>query len=146
MNHSRKNLCIVVIALAAIVALAAPNSQASGQRLVAQLHEPFIVNGEVHPAGTLAVRDLGRYSPVVTLNQIEVDGLPVGYVMAETTTSAPASADELVFVRDSMGYLVLHAFAWSGEAPRELRPVPMTAAPLRASTGADVEAGQSALR
>lgn len=111
----RKKFWLVLTALIVTTTLFAPQGQASGDRLVARVDEPFEINGEVFPPGELTVRVVDVMSPVVTLHEVGVDGTSLGLVYARQTSSRVAGSDQLIFSRNDGGRLVLHALARSGE-------------------------------
>ena len=73
----------IVVALAALVAMLAPVAVGANHRLVAQVEQPFEVNGQLYPAGELSVRQVHRVSPTSTLNEIRVGQERLGMLLAE---------------------------------------------------------------
>ena len=121
MFRVRKEMWMVIVALTLLVMVFAPNTRAAGQRLVAQVNEPFEVDGRIFPAGQLSVREVRDYSPVSSLNQLCVDGTCLSLWLArESKTAGVSSADELIFTRNDAGILVLVGMALAGEPTREL--------------------------
>lgn len=118
---------LIVVALVALAAWAAPPVLAADM-VTARVPEPFEVNGEVYPPGTLSVKEIGALSPVATLHEFRIDGESRGFVLVRPEAGAPASAStELGFSRAAAGHLVLasvavagrpegtvHAHAWEG--------------------------------
>ena len=122
MPRVRKTLWMMVLALAGLVVLFAPEARAAGRRLVAQIEEPFVVNGQLFPPGELSVRELGEYSPVAKLDEVQVDGRTLGYVVAhELSDDRAADTDALIFARNQDGQLVLQSVAVAGEPTRKLQ-------------------------
>ena len=121
MPKVEKHLWMIVLALAALVVLLAPDSQAADRRLVAQMDEPFEIDGKLYPPGELSVRHQGGYTPVTSLNEIRVDGQILGVVVGRRAAAiAAAPNDSLIFHRAQDGHLVLHSVALVGESPHEL--------------------------
>ena len=121
MYRGEKHLWMIVLALAALVVLLAPDSQAADRKLVVQMDEPYEVSGTLYPPSELSVRRLGHHTPVTSLNEIRVDGQILGVVVgrrAEANAAAPD--DSLIFRRALSGHLVLHSIALVGELPHEL--------------------------
>ena len=112
-------LGLVVVALAALAAVLAPSAAGGDHRLVAQVEEPFAVNGQIYPPGEIAIRHVGQYSPTATLNMIWVDGELLGLFLAELLPEEPEPIDHSFhFARDAESRLVLSGFAPSGERVR----------------------------
>jgi len=121
MPRVEPRLWMIVLALAAVVVLSAPDSHADSHRLVVRMTEPFEVNGTLYPPGMLSVRHLGNYSPVTSLNEIRIDGQILGVVEGRrAVANVAAPNDSLIFRRDRTGRLALHSIALAGEAPHEL--------------------------
>lgn len=120
MARNRLPNWMIVLSLVALAAFFAPEAEAAGYRLVAQMDEPFVVNGELQPAGEVVVKRIGTYSPATTLNEIRIDGQTIGYVLAQSEDRAPAAASELLFVRDGAGRLVLTGLNVSGDRSQEV--------------------------
>jgi hypothetical protein len=113
-------LGLIVFALAALAAVLAPSAAGGDHRLVAQVEEPFAVNGQIYPAGELAIRHVGQYSPTTTINQIWVEGQLLGLFLAEMLPDDPEIGHHSFhFDRDAESRLVLAGFAPSGERVRE---------------------------
>jgi hypothetical protein len=129
MIQQRREHWWIVIALAILVMCFTPATWAAGQRIVADIGEPFEVGGEVYPSGRLSLREIGRLSPVASINEICVDGACPGIVLARETGSLPtAIRNELLFERDARsGHLVLVAVALAGQPIR--RPYRFPGAP-----------------
>ena len=120
MVRLKKNLWMTVFALAALAAFFAPVADA-GARLVAQLDEPFEINGTVYPAGKLSLERVRVVNPISTLNEIRVDGRTVGlYLARDRPDATTALRDELIFARRSDGRLVLDSVAFAGQPIRVL--------------------------
>ena len=77
-------LAVIVVALAALAAVMAPSTRGGGHhRLVARIDQPFAINERLFPAGEISIRQMQRYSPSATLNQIWIDGECLGVFLAE---------------------------------------------------------------
>jgi hypothetical protein len=121
MPQADKRLWMIVLALAAVVVLFAPDSLAADHRLVVKMDEPFEINGTLFPPGVLSIRHQGNYSPVTSLNEIRVDGHFWGVVEGRRAVdNAAAPNDSLIFRRGQTGTLVLHSVALVGESPHRL--------------------------
>jgi hypothetical protein len=109
----------IVIALAALVAVLAPTAVGADHRLVVQVDQPFEVNGQLYPAGEVAVKQVHRVSPTSTLNEIRVGGERLGLLLAEERSGQTADASNtMTFERAPQGHLVLVSFNYRGERPR----------------------------
>lgn len=117
MYQLRKHLLPLAAALILFVALTMP--LVAGDRGVFKIDERFEVNGRIFPASTLVVRAVTDYTPVATLNEIQVGAENLGMLLAYEVTGEPASDDLLVFRRAADGHLVLEAVAMRGEPMRE---------------------------
>ena len=117
----RKELLLMVLALALLAGLLAPDALAEGRRLVVQMEEPFEVSGQLYAGGELSVCEVRAFSPVATLHEVRVDGRSLGVLMARND-GAPqvAQRDEVIFRRSSDGHLVLTSVALAGEPVRRL--------------------------
>jgi len=112
-----------VLALAALVALLAPQSPAGEPRLVARIDEPFEVNGTVFQSGTVSLRQVGAFTPTSTLNEVCVDNDCLGLLLARSTAPAGVADDDaLLFERGSGGRLVLVGFDYRGHGRASLLP------------------------
>ena len=118
MFKSYRSLWMTVLTLACIAAFAAP-ADAAG-RLKVVVPEPFEVDGEFYPAGTLTVRQIGQLSPIATLNKVCVEGSCLSYVFTESATDGEAERDELIFTRAADGHLIFESIGWNGEPVRGL--------------------------
>jgi hypothetical protein len=122
MKMSWRRLLAIVIALAALAAVFAPGVKAADRRLLAEIEEPFVINGTLYPAGPLSIRQLGDYTPSETLNEIWAGNDCLGVLLAaEIPASRRESGDSLLFERDQQGLLVLTGFVFRGQRPRNLR-------------------------
>jgi hypothetical protein len=97
--------------------VAATSAWATGPRLVVRMNEPFVVGGEVHPAGSLTLRTVRAYTPSSTLNEIWAGDRCLGLIVAHRSTdpSLEASRNAVLFVRDPDGRLVLRGFAYRSD-------------------------------
>lgn len=113
-------LAVIVVALAALAAVMAPSTRGGEHhRLVARIDQPFAINERLFPAGEISIRQVQRYSPSATLNQIWIDGECLGVFLAEVLAGDDVPANHsLHFDRDSENRLVLAGFAFGGERAR----------------------------
>jgi hypothetical protein len=120
MIQPRREHWWIVLALSVLAMWLAPAAWAGGQRIVADIGEPFEVAGHVYPSGRLSLREVGRLSPVATINEFCVDDRCPGMLLArESGGSLAATRDELLFERDGRsGHLVLVAVALEGQPIR----------------------------
>ena len=117
----RKELWLMVLALALLAGFLAPDAFAEGRRLVVQMQEPFEVSGQLYSAGELSLCEVRAFNPVATLHEVRVDGQSLGILMARADGSLLlAQRDEVIFARNRAGHLVLTSVALSGEPVRRL--------------------------
>lgn len=112
-------MLMMAIGLAGLAAFGGtPSAAASGDRLVVNVPEPFEVSGKVYPAGPLAVRHLGAYSPTAKFDRITADGGCVGILVAERHPEEEGGLlhAALVFTRSPQGHLILVGYT-TGDAP-----------------------------
>jgi len=128
-------LWLIIITLAMVAAVFAPEASAADATLTLQVSESFEVNGQVYPADTLTLRQVGSYNPTATLNEVWVGkqclGVLVGKIDPRGSTSA---ADSLVFTRNAEGRLMLVGVEFRGQPARELFAFDQLA-PARAAAG-----------
>jgi hypothetical protein len=121
MKQHPVKLWLVVIALSVLAAVLAPPVSAAGRQLVVRVSEPFEVNGQLHPAGRLSLREVSEFSPVATLNEVRLDGRSLGVVFARVDADRTrAPRDEVIFERSERGHLVLASMALRGQPLRRL--------------------------
>jgi hypothetical protein len=118
--RSRSARFLPAVALVSIVLAAAgssPRAASSGESLVVNVPEPYEVGGKVYPAGLLAVRHLGDYSPTTKMDRITADGGCLGIVLAERRPGEEGGllGKAVVFRRSPRGHLVLVGYT-TGEA------------------------------
>lgn len=124
----RKELWLTVLALAAVAGLLAPDALANGRRLVVQMDEPFEVSGQLYAAGELSICEVQAFNPIATLNEVRVDGQSLGILLARSEdTTRVARNDEVIFLRNADGHLVLTSVGLAGEPVRRLYNVGETA-------------------
>lgn len=108
------------IVLAALVA--APVSLAGGARIVAEVAEPFEVDGRLFPAGAVTLREVSRFSPTQTLNEVWVGDECLGRLLAVNASDYWGRVDDaLLFQRHPEGHLDLVGFALKGRKAQEFR-------------------------
>lgn len=108
--------------MAVVAALFSPAVVAGGDRLQVRLEQPFRVNGENFPSGTITVKTIRDYNPSTTLQEVWVDGHCLGMMMAakRAATDDEAPRDVLHFQRGDDGRLVLVGFATRNEREANL--------------------------
>jgi len=123
-----KGLAMIVVALAFLVTIFAPSGVADDRRLVADVDEPFEVNGELYPAGMISVKKVRDYNPSSSLSEIWVGRTCLGLFQASRVPDdSTSSHDTLNFERTSEGHLALVGFATNAQSTREAyRFVPYT--------------------
>ena len=117
----RKELWLMVLALALLAGLLAPDALAEGRRLVVQMEEPFEVSGQLFAGGELSLCEVRAFSPVATLHEVRINGQSLGILMAQDDgRPLVAQRDEVIFERSRDGHLVLTSVALTGEPVRLL--------------------------
>ncbi len=117
----RKELWLMVLALALLAGLLAPDAFAEGRRLVVQMEEPFEVSGQLYAGGELSLCEVRAFSPVATLHEVRIDGQSLGVLVARDDGGPlVAQRDEVIFERSRAGHLVLTSVALTGEPVRRL--------------------------
>ena len=109
-------LAASALALGAAVALgAAIPAQAAGEQIVVDVPEAFEIDGRVFPAGPLAVRHLGAYTPTTAMVLVTAGRECVGILLArkDKSTIAPTGS-AVVFERSGDGRLTLAGFTLPG--------------------------------
>lgn len=113
----RSHLPWVALTLALLVVVSAPDATAGGNGIMVDVAEPFLLAGELLPAGRLAVRDVMAFNPVTALVEIWIGERCLGLVRAERTVDEVTLAgDSFSFERDVTGRLVLAGFTTRGQA------------------------------
>ena len=121
MYKIQKKMWLVIAALAVLVTVFAPASEASCRKVVVQMDESFVVDGQLFPAGGLSLCPVREFSPVATLNEVRVDGRSLGVLMAhDGRDTAPSKQNQMIFERDVRGHLVLVSIALQGGPVRQL--------------------------
>ena len=94
---------------------------AAGPRLVVDVDEPFIVDGELYEAGELSLRPVLDFTPTITLNEIWIGDRCLGVLRAtrSDTRNLEASRNAVLFGRDDAGQLVLRGFAYRVDGSAE---------------------------
>lgn len=123
MGKGRKSFNIVLMAalLAWLLAWAAP-VMAAGPILAAHVDEPFEVNGEMYPAGKLHVKSLGNYSPTQRINELWLNDVCLGYLLARKSTAESNQdfTDSMFFTRSQEGHLILAGYTVANSGTKEL--------------------------
>jgi len=91
-----------------LLAVALATAEAGEPKLVIDVEEPFLLQGQICPAGTVSIRFVSRYNPTSTLHEVRVGGEPLGVFRAEHVAGKDRDADDTVrFERNRQGTLVL---------------------------------------
>ena len=102
----------IIAALILVAILLSPAATAGGPRLVIDVPEPFVFDGDVRPAGSLALRPVSQFTPSTTLCEVCLDGDCLGMVRAERVGRGESDGTAVVvFERDTAGRLVLVGFS-----------------------------------
>ena len=113
-------MALLVVGLCALCAFFAQSVDAAGLRIMVQISEPFEIDGELFPAGTVTVRELADYNPSSTINEVWVDNRCLGLLPAlERPTGSLENVDSLIFRRDR-GHLILVGVSFRGGPVRDL--------------------------
>lgn len=97
-----------VLALTGLLAVAFATAEAGEPKLVIDVEEPFLLQGQNCPAGTVSIRFVSRYNPASTLHEVRVGGEPIGVFRAEHVVhESPDAEDTVRFERNRQGTLVL---------------------------------------
>ena len=90
---------------------------AADLRLTVTVDEPFVVDGNLYPAGTLSLRPVRAFTPTTMLNEVWVGNRCLGLLSASRTDDPirEASRNAVLFVRDADGRLVLRGFAYRAD-------------------------------
>jgi hypothetical protein len=118
-SRSARVVLAMAAGLAGLIGLAlSPCAVASGDRLVVNVPEPYEVGGKVHPAGPLAVRHLGDFSPTTKIDQLTAESGCLGILLAERRPREEGGllSAALVFTRSPRGHLVLVGYT-TGDSP-----------------------------
>jgi hypothetical protein len=111
-----KTRALIVLSLALLTAVLAPEASADQNRLRVEIQEPFMIDGTLYPADLLTVREVGSYSPHAVFAEIWVGNECLGQLIArEDPRGLAAVNDSVVFTRDSHGTLVLVGLDFRGE-------------------------------
>ena len=121
--HVRNRLtswALGLLVAGAVVGLAG-DAFAAGPRLFVTMDEPFVIDGEVFPAGELSLRPVRDFTPTTTLNEIWVGNRCLGILLASRSDDPhqEASRNAILFDRDENGQLVLRGFAYRVDGGQE---------------------------
>ncbi len=97
--------------LAALCAcLTVSSARAEEVVLVAQVNGPVRIGNQSFQGGTIYVRAISSYNPVIHLHELCVNDTCLGLVFAEREGQTPVNAAALVFDRDPSGSMVLTGY------------------------------------
>jgi hypothetical protein len=97
-----------VLAVTGLLAVALATAEAGEPKLIIDVEEPFLLQGQVCPAGTVSIRFVSRYNPTSTLHEVRVGGEPLGVFRAAHVVGEDRDAGDTVrFERNRQGTLVL---------------------------------------
>jgi hypothetical protein len=97
------------------LACALATVEAGGPRLVIEVEEPFVLQGQPCPAGTVSIRIHSRYNPATTLHEVCVGGECLGVFLADHfVRDGEGSEDRIRFERNLQGDLVLLGYSLRG--------------------------------
>lgn len=119
LKHGTRNLAI----LAGIILMTVSVVSSADMQLTVRITEPFEVNGEIHPAGTLQVKAIRDYTPTQTINELWLGGECLGYIMAHKAgaeVTYPVGTDTMFFSRSEQGHLVLAGYILRGNESNNL--------------------------
>ena len=106
-------VAVIVLATLALVA-AGPVRAGQGRCVTAHVAEPITLpDGSEHAAGRLTLCASRNFTPVTTLHNSYVNGMPVGMWLARrgVAEGEPAQGAYMMFQRDSGGSLHLYGYA-----------------------------------
>lgn len=123
MRQDRSNwkaLAIVALFLAVVVGVTAPEAQAAGRRVVADMYQPFVINNQLFESGRLSVQVVASYTPGTELTKLWVDNECLGYFLTTALTDEVGTQDLFIFDRQADGNLDLIGFQLLGEPEQAL--------------------------
>lgn len=107
-----KGLVLVIAGLAILVTVFAPSGVADERRVVANVEEPFEINGRTYPAGEVSVKAVGAYNPSSLLSEVWVGRECLGvFPASRVSADTPTVSDSVTFKRTADGHLTLVGFA-----------------------------------
>ncbi len=113
LRRTRSSLLPVVAGCIAL--LFASAVEAHGTRLVVRLDEPFEVQGQVYPGGSLMLRPVTDFNPTASIDEVWVDNECLGLLVASKQSRERSSShDSVVFERNADGRLVLVGYQLRG--------------------------------
>jgi len=120
-NRSRQNQVRLFGALGLLVVglLFCGTAAARGACVSAQIDQTFVLpDGSEHLAGQLSLCVEATHSPIASLHQMRVDGIPVGLLISRRDVSEARSDESpyMVFTRLDDGRLVLDGYTERGSA------------------------------
>ena len=128
---------LIIPTLAVVAALFAPDAAAADTTLTLQVSESFEVDGQVYPADTLTLRQVGTYNPTATLNEVWVGKHCLGVLVGKVDPRGSISeTDSLIFTRNAEGRLMLVGVEFRGQPARELLAFDQLAPASRPTDGA----------
>jgi hypothetical protein len=123
--------------VAVFAALLLTPTLAGTDRFVAKIGEPFEIDHQVYPAGTLTIKTVRDYTPGSTLNEVWVGKECLGVMLAkqDRSSGAVSERDSVEFRRSSAGHLVLVGFARAAKCSGQPRGLSRELSPPRIAAG-----------
>ncbi|MDH3627442.1 MAG: hypothetical protein OEV00_03135 [Acidobacteriota bacterium] len=109
-------LTVAALSLAVVVGVTAPEAQAAGRRVVADMDQPFVINGQLFDTGRLSIQTISSYTPGTEMNELWVDNTCVGYLLSKSQDGELGARDRFLFDRQADGHVVLVGFQFRGES------------------------------
>ena len=112
----RRNRLTWLPVVAGLIALVSASAvEGHGPRLVVRMDEPFEVNGQVYPGGSLMLRSVTDFNPVASIDEVWVDRECLGLLVASKASGERSSShDSVLFERNAEGRLVLVGYNLRG--------------------------------
>lgn len=108
MIHATRGGLTRTIGLLTALAVLGTTAVASGPRVVVEIDEPFMLQGQVCPPGIVSIRHVAQYTPTAALHEVCVADECLGVFLAHRTSFASdGREDTLRFERGADGGLVL---------------------------------------
>ena len=99
---------IRAMGLAVLLAVLWTMAGAVGPRLAVRIEEPFVLQGQICPAGMITLRAVSQYNPTSTFHEVCIEDECLGVFPAERfDLETEDERDTLRFERNAAGILVL---------------------------------------